>query len=479
MKIPNLFLVFVLFLGCSSEKKDLNLSENSTQNPTNLSQNAQDLSIYRAKYAKPTSEWDKPNIDESVVEWQEFAPISRPSVPEDNKFIGAKAHLGRNLFNDPRLSKSGQIACESCHRKELSSTDGLPKAVGHDLQVGRRNAPNTQMAGFFPLLFWDGRAASLEEQVLGPITDPLEMANTLENAEMAIKNAPEYYALFVSAFGDDDLKAKWAEYFAWILPKTEPEKQAANKAIHTHKIEPEQEKPDFLGIKKLENIDATMLFEMKEQESEIFDSYAFRKILKDINTSKAPQDDILSRVPQNLKNEAKKLITIENIAKAIATFERGPGVARRTRFNDFLKGDYAALSDLELYGLDIFRNKGRCMNCHYGAILSDTKFHNVGSELFGRAGQDLGRYEVTGKSEDIGAFKTPSLVNVGKTAPYLHNGMSPNLTGVIMLFNEAFPIPPPSQADDNATKPIKSHLIKPLNLNINEIKALEAFLKTL
>lgn len=481
--IKSLFISILLinFIACKSENSASNLDKNSSTNSSvNLSQNpSSNLSIYREKYARPVSEWERPNIDESVVGWEEFAPISRPPVPANNPFVGAKAHLGRNLFNDPRLSKSGQIACESCHRKELASADALPKAIGHDLQVGRRNSPSTQMAGFFPLLFWDGRAASLEEQALIPITDPLEMANTLDNAAGAIKNAPEYYALFVSAFGDEALKAAWAQFYPWIAPKTEPEKKAADKTIHTHKPEPKQEKPDFLGIKNLANIDETMLFEIKEQESEIFDSYAFRRILSEMNATKAPKDDTLSKIPKHLINEAKNLITIENIAKAIATFERGPGVARRTRFNDFLKGDYAALSDLELFGLDIFRHKGRCMNCHYGAILSDKKFHNIGSELFGRAGQDLGRYEVTQKPEDMGAFKTPSLVNVGKTAPYLHNGMSPNLTGLIQLFNEGFPIPQPQSVENEPLKPIKSHLIKPLNLNTEEIRALEAFLRTL
>ncbi len=148
-------VILACLCACDSGTKDKNA--------------AKDLSKYRQAYAKPINEWAKPNIDESVKdEWQEFAPLSRPKVPDDNQFVGAKAHLGRNLFNEPRLSKSGQIACESCHHKEMASSNGLPRAIGHNLQVGRRNSPSTQMAAFFDELFWDGRAASLEEQVLDP-----------------------------------------------------------------------------------------------------------------------------------------------------------------------------------------------------------------------------------------------------------------------------------------------------------------------
>ncbi len=197
------------------------------------------------------------------------------------------------------------------------------------------------------------------------------------------------------------------------------------------------QKADLLGINKLENTNARLLNDLKEQERALFASFAYRRPLSDKPKPQSTNSN-QPKIPQNLITQAQKLITIENIAKTIATFERGPGVmgARNTRFERFLKGDYATLSDKELWGLDIFRNKGRCMNCHYGEILSDKKFHNVGLELYGRAGQDLGRYEVTQNPADIGSFKTPSLVNVSKTAPYFHNGIAPNLAGVIQLFND-------------------------------------------
>ena len=70
------------------------------------------LTQYRELYAKPVSEWAKPNIDESVLlEWKEFAPLSEPNFPKDNAYSDIKAFLGLRLFNEPKLSKSGQIAC--------------------------------------------------------------------------------------------------------------------------------------------------------------------------------------------------------------------------------------------------------------------------------------------------------------------------------------------------------------------------------
>lgn len=152
-------VILACLCACDSGAKD----KTSGASSANLATNSQDLSKYRQAYAKPISQWAKPNIDESVKdEWQEFAPIPRAQAPKDNEFVHTKAHLGRNLFNEPRLSKSEQIACESCHHKEMASSDGLPSAIGHNLQIGRRNSPSTQMAAFFDELFWDGRAKSLE-----------------------------------------------------------------------------------------------------------------------------------------------------------------------------------------------------------------------------------------------------------------------------------------------------------------------------
>ena len=100
-------------------------------------------------------------------------------VPEDNPLTAEKIELGRRLFFDRRLSRDGTIACASCHDPERAFSDGRPLAVGVFGRAGRRNAPALINRGYGRAFFWDGRIATLEEQVLKPIQDPNEMDLTL------------------------------------------------------------------------------------------------------------------------------------------------------------------------------------------------------------------------------------------------------------------------------------------------------------
>src|SRR5690606_9438419 len=111
----------------------------------------------------------------------------------------------------------------------------------------------------------------------------------------------------------------------------------------------------------------------------------------------------------------------------------------------------------------------RCLNCHNGPTLSDGKFHDVGLSYYGRKYEDLGRYRVTGRKEDVGAFRTPSLRNVARTAPYMHNGLF-ELDGVLGMYNAGMGTlrRTAAQADDPLF-PTKSHLLKPLGLNAQDL----------
>lgn len=258
------------------------------------------------------------------------------------------------------------------------------------------------------------------------------------------------------------------------MPKTTKQgKQMPKSADDTHS--------------KLSSLPPLKREEVKSQASAVFGNKAFHTLLKDTppKDAQAKQAPATTNpLPKSEIAKAKKLITIENITKAIATYERTL-VPQNTRFNRFLKGEYSILSDKELFGLDVFRNKGECMNCHYGAILSDKKFHNIGVAFYGRGLQDLGRYEVSKNPSDSGKFRTPSLINVGKSAPYLHNGISPNLVGLIHLYDAAFPFSDTKRFSigyDTSTDtlaPKLDPLIRELNLSVEEIEALEAFLLTL
>ena len=128
----------------------------------------------------------------------------------------------------------------------------------------------------------------------------------------------------------------------------------------------------------------------------------------------------------------------------------------------------------------MFRTKAGCANCHSGPLLSDQKFHNLGLSFYGRARQDLGRYEVTGAPADVGAFRTPSLLNISRTGPWMHNGLFPTLEGVIAFYDAggARPRPALDQKDDPLF-PTTDPLLVKRNLTPQERADLVAFLEAL
>jgi cytochrome c peroxidase len=107
-------------------------------------------------------------------------------IPEDNPLTTERVARGRELFLDTRLSRDRSIACASCHDPERAFTDGRPVAIGVFNRVGRRSAPALVNRGYGRSFFWDGRAATLEEQVLQPIQDPNEMDMTLPEASARV-----------------------------------------------------------------------------------------------------------------------------------------------------------------------------------------------------------------------------------------------------------------------------------------------------
>lgn len=124
------------------------------------------------------------------------APSSNPTTP-------ARVELGRKLFFDPALSRSGKIACASCHDLNiLAGADGAGVASGIGGKTGVRNTPTVWNAAFQARLFWDGRAASLEEQAKGPLVNPVEMGMKDHAAvERAVAALPIYQVEFRQTFG--------------------------------------------------------------------------------------------------------------------------------------------------------------------------------------------------------------------------------------------------------------------------------------
>lgn len=154
-------------------------------------------------------------------------------------------------------------------------------------------------------------------------------------------------------------------------------------------------------------------------------------------------------------------ITADNIAKAIATFERTI-VVKDTAFDKYLAGDDDAISDEAKEGMKLFVGKASCISCHAGPLLSDHNYHNLGME------GDDGRFEVTGNETDKGKFRTSGLRGIADTAPYMHDGSLATLEDVVNYYNTG-----------GGTHPNKSELMKPLNLTQEEVSYLVAFLESM
>lgn len=337
----------------------------------------------REVYSQPSEFWPKAHIDEGV-QAKEIGVLPDVQFPIDNPFSKAKLALGEQLFHEPLLSLSKQIACATCHEPELGWADGRKTSFGHNRQRGTRNAPSIENVAFSHSFFWDGRAQTLEQQALMPIQDSVEMNLSLTEMEARLRQEPDYVTAFEAAFGD-------------------------------------------------------------------------------------------------------KAITAKRVAQALATFQRTI-VSRRSQFDMFLtassqkaerlKQHYQnAMSDQAILGMHLFRTKARCMNCHYGPTFSDQAFHNLGLTYYKRKLQDLGHYQYTRDSADVGKFKTPGLRGVMNTKPWMHNGIFADMQGLLNFYN-AGGVKFTKQANDSLS-PETSKLLKPLLLTTDELNALAAFLQAI
>lgn len=130
-------------------------------------------------------------------------PIQPIQVPTE--LDQPQVELGKKLFFDPRLSKSGFISCNSCHNLSMGGTDNLSTSIGHNWQQGPINSPTVLNSSYNLAQFWDGRAATLEEQAAGPIANPKEMASSHAVALDVLRTIPAYQAEFKQVFGSKDI----------------------------------------------------------------------------------------------------------------------------------------------------------------------------------------------------------------------------------------------------------------------------------
>ena len=137
----------------------------------------------------------------SMASAWETLPTSA-SAPADNPTTAEKIELGKMLYHDPRLSSTGTVSCASCHNTMLGGEDNRPNSMGVNGQTGGRSAPTVWNSAFNDVQFWDGRAASLEAQAAGPVTNPIEMGmKSWDDVVARLKTIHGYQVAFEQAFG--------------------------------------------------------------------------------------------------------------------------------------------------------------------------------------------------------------------------------------------------------------------------------------
>lgn len=341
------------------------------------------------------------------------------------------AQLGKRLFFDKRLSHDGSQSCATCHDPENSWSDGRKVAQG--LEKGTRNTPSLWNTAYGRWWFWDGRADSLWSQALRPIETAHEMGGT----RLAV--------LRVIA-GDQGLRAPYEAIFGSI---------PAIPAQPAHA---------------------------------------------------SPRGNEAQRAAWSKLPAAQRAAIDEgfvNVGKALAAFEHKI-VANDTPFDRFARGlasgdatDRAALDASAQRGLALFVGRAGCILCHHGPDFTDYEFHNIGliseEEAQKTPRLDLGRYAgipiarsepfrgvgeasnrfltfVTQRISNMGEFKTPSLRNVSRTAPYMHDGRFASLGEVLDFYSELPGRTPLGHREES---------LLPLKLSADEKRDLRAFLESL
>jgi cytochrome c peroxidase len=310
-----------------------------------------------------------PNDGHEHTHYDLNIPAGLPPMPisADNPMSVEGVALGRKLFYDNLLSANNTMNCGSCHQLRNYTIDSnLALSVGIDGIAGTRNSMPLFNIGYSPTFFWDGGAANLESQVLGPIANPVELHEDVAKVIVKLQNHPEYPALFKKAFGTD-------------------------------------------------------------------------------------------------------VVSTKLLMQAIAQFERTL-ISANSKFDQWKRGE-VALTVEEQRGLDVYSSstKGDCTHCHsFGSTFTDFEFRNTGLDSIP---VDLGRALITLNSSDEGKFKTPTLRNIARTAPYMHDGRFKTLRECIDHYNTNF----------KYTKNLSSELKSAVKGRMSEqdINDLIAFLRTL
>lgn len=161
-----------------------------------------DAGLYAVGPLMLSSEHNHTEVRTSVEQLGEFANEPLQPLPLSVEVNKPVAQLGKKLFHDPRLSSDNSVACASCHNLATAGVDGKRVSTGINGQQGNVNAPTVFNSGFNVFQFWDGRAATLEEQVKGPLNNPKEMATDWPQVIAKLKKDPAYSREFNQNFAN-------------------------------------------------------------------------------------------------------------------------------------------------------------------------------------------------------------------------------------------------------------------------------------
>ena len=305
----------------------------------------------------------KPMADGLPASPQGLASLSL-TAHDHNPTTADKVALGEILFFDTRLSDNGKFACVTCHLPEMGWTDGKKLSPKHNGKENKRHSPTMYNVGYALHWYWDGRKATLEDQILAAWTG--QVGGSPEKVATALAAVPKYKEMFQKAFGADPSK--------------------------------------------------------------------------------------------------------DNIPMALASFLRIKLRAGNAPWDKYKAGDKTAVTEDAIKGEALFNGKAKCGICHAAPLYSDMRYHNVGVGYKGVETPDVGRFKVSKNEAETGAFKTPGLRNVTKTAPYFHDGSASTLEEAV-----DFMIGGGYRENNKHIDP----LLSPVELTDDERKQLLAFIEAL
>ncbi len=391
--------------------------------------------------------------------------------------------LGHDLFFDKRLSAHELVSCASCHSPAKYFTDGEATARGE--QPNRRNSPSVVDMDRRIWFMWDGRSPSLEHQVTMPIEGPAEHGFSRGGVAWIISR--HYKSQWTAAFGEFPKELDF-----WLAGKTLDE-------AHALPIQSQMFAPDPLLREAISTMDDTefmrLLFAEAQKRGGLMQS-ALIGLYQNEPKANVEWTTRWTKLHPTIKQSIDHVFELAGVA--VASF------VRRIHTKPSKVEKASPLTAAEERGRSLFHGKAGCANCHSGPDFTDDQFHNIGlretkpfdadylpdlGRAFGvgayRNNTDESHLICKGKlnqacleanylnvygTEATGSFKTPSLRNVARTAPYMHNGSLKTLEDVLNFYNEL-------PAKPSVGK--RSGLLRSLGFTSSELNDLKEFLQGL